>query len=247
MIADPRFHDEIYATLEERIQRYNRHYYHSENRSPTDHLVHYGFYTDDIARLLKIESRLADCRSLRDVIIHYFFPNAAFKFRQKGPYKVEGAKEMVQQIYKDHQGFWFLIAYLSTYALLQLTGYAAVIAAYYQQWIPLVAVPFLLLAVLLNPVTNFIVAWLVRDSLLNMTVLTILSTVTIVALGLTVLYKNAMIPIALLLAAFALTYTFHWLGWSRPPFHDMSNKKSPKFRDFFKRYCATFRQVFAER
>jgi hypothetical protein len=69
----------------------------------------------------------------------------------------------------------------------------------------------------------------------------------IVGLGLTAVYKNPLVPIAVLLGAFALTYVVHWLGWSRPPFHDLSNKKSPKFRDFFKRYCAVFREAFPER
>jgi hypothetical protein len=247
MITDPRFNDEIYGTLEKRIEKYNRHYYHSEQRTPADHLVHYGFYTDDIAQLLKIDTRLSGCRSLRDVMIHYFFPNAAFKFRQSGPYKVEGAKEMVQQIYKDHMGFLVLVGYLLTNVLLQLTGYAAVVTAYYQQWIPLVAVPFLLLAVLLNPVTNFIASWLIRDSMLNWSILGGLNTIMGVGLGLTAAYKNPLVPIAVLLGAFALTYIVHWLGWSRPPFHDLSNKKSPKFRDFFKRYCAVFREAFPQK
>jgi hypothetical protein len=244
MVTDPRFNDEIYGTLEKRIEKYNKHYYPSEKRMPTDHLVHYGFYTDDIAQLLKIDSRLSDCRGLRDVMIHYFFPNAAFKFRQRGLYKVEGAKEMVQQIYKDHMWFLVLVGYLLTNVLLQLTGYAAVVTAYYQQWIPLVAVPFLLVAVLVNPVTNFIASWLIRDSMLNWTILGGLNTILGVALGLTAVYKTPLIPIAVLLGAFALTYIVHWLGWSRPPFHDLSNKKSPKFRDFFKRYCAVFREAF---
>jgi hypothetical protein len=247
MITDLRFNNEIYGNLEKRIENYNKHYYPSEERTPADHLVPYGFYTDDIAQLLKIDSRLSDCRSLRDLMIHYFFPNAAFKFRQSGPYKVEGTKEMVQQIYKDHMGFSLLIGYLLTYALLQLTAYAAVIAAYYQQWIPVVALPFLLLAVLLNPVTPFVAGWLAHNSLLNFIILGVLNVIMIVALGLTALHKNASVPIAVLLAAFTLTYTFHRLGWSRAPFHDLSNKKSPKFRDFFKRYCAAFREAFSER
>jgi hypothetical protein len=247
MITDPRFNDEIYGTLEKRIEKYNKHYYQPEERTPTDHLVHYGFYTDDIAQLLKIDTRLSGCRSLRDVMIHYFFPNAAFKFRQSGPYKVEGAKEMVQQIYKDHMGFLVLVGYLLTNVLLQLTGYAAVVTAYYQQWIPLVAVPFLLLAVLLNPVTNFIASWLIRDSMLNWSILGGLNTIMGVGLGLTAVYKNPLVPIAVLLGALALTYIVHWLGWSRPPFHDLSNKKSPKFRDFFKRYCAVFREAFPQK
>jgi hypothetical protein len=122
-----------------------------------------------------------------------------------------------------------------------------VIAAYYQQWIPLVAVPFLLLAVLLNPVTSFIAGWLIGGSMLSMSILGALNVILIVGLGLTALHKNPLVPIAVLLGAFALTYIIHWLGWSRPPFHDLSNKKSPIFRDFFKRYCAVFREAFPQR
>ena len=51
----------------------------------------------------------------------------------------------------------------------------------------------------------------------------------------------------MLLTACTLTYAFHWLGWSRGAFNDLSNKKSPKFRDFFGRYCTVFREVFSER
>jgi hypothetical protein len=43
-----------------------------------------------------------------------------------------------------------------------------------------------------------------------------------------------------------LTYTFHRLGWSRAPFNDLSNKKNPKFCDFFRRYCTAFREVFSD-
>jgi hypothetical protein len=243
MITDLRFNENMYRNIANKIEKYSRHYYPSQQRSPTDHLVHYGFYTDDIARLLKINSRLSDCRSPRDILIHYIFPNAAFKFRQSGPYEVEGVKEMVQQIYKDHKGFSVLVGYLIYYALLQLTAYAAVIAAYYQQLVPVVALPLLLVAVLLNPVTSVIAGWPPN----NAAAAVALAVVMVVALGLTVLYKTAAIPIAMLLTACTLTYAFHWLGWSRGPFNDLSNKKSPKFRDFFRRYCTVFREVFSER
>jgi hypothetical protein len=98
MIVDPRFNQNIYQNIDEKIQKYNRRYYASDEISSTDHLVYFGFYTDDIARLLQINSRLADCRSLRDLAIHFVFPNNAFKFRQSGPYGVEGVKELVQRI-----------------------------------------------------------------------------------------------------------------------------------------------------
>src|SRR5262249_26086879 len=154
---DSRFHRDVYDNLEERIRKYNRHYRPSEEKSHTDHLVHYGFYTDDVARLLKIDQSLLDCRSMKDLAMHFIFPNSTFKYRQKGLYKVEGVSEMVDQIYKNHNGFSIVTNYLLTYALLQLTAYVALIVAYYEQsiYLPAFALPFLFIIVLLNPVTAF--------------------------------------------------------------------------------------------
>jgi Flavin-binding monooxygenase-like len=151
MMTDTCFHREIYDNIAQRIRKYNKYYYLADRQSATDHLVHYGFYTDDIARLIRITPRLLDCRSLKDVAIYFIFPNCAFKFRQSGPYKVEGAKEMVRQIYRNHRGFSAIIHYLLTYALLQLTAYVTVLVAYRRQELPALAVPFLLLIVECTP------------------------------------------------------------------------------------------------
>src|SRR5262249_23565833 len=142
----------------------------SSVNTPTDHLVWAGFYTDDIARLIGIQPRLADCRSIRDLAIHFIFPNNAFKFRQVGPYKVEGVKDMVQRIYKEHKGYSIVIHSLLGYALLQLTWYAAVITAYFQGLLPFpaITVPVLLVFVWLNPLSSFIAAYgYGRNSYLN--------------------------------------------------------------------------------
>src|SRR5262245_16622544 len=168
MITDPDFHQEIYDDIENRLRKYDRHYRFWDEPKPTDHLVHYGFYTDDIARLININPRLSDCRSLKDVAMHFIFPNCAFKFRQSGPYKVDGVKEMVQQIYRNHKGFSVIIHYLLGYALLQLTAYVAVVVAYLRGELPTLALPLLLLIVLLNPVTPFVAAnGFGRNSYLN--------------------------------------------------------------------------------
>src|SRR5208282_4012112 len=151
-ITDAAFNREIYRNLVNRIRSYNKYYYPSDVRGPADHLVYYGFYTDDIARLLKINPRLSDCRSIRDLVTHFIFPNIAFKYRQSGLYKVEGVKEMIQQIYKNHKGFSVVTSYLLTFVLLQLTAYVVVVAAYYKQSISTLALPILLMMVLLNPV-----------------------------------------------------------------------------------------------
>jgi hypothetical protein len=172
-------------------------------------------------------------------VIHFIFPNAAFKYRQSGPYKVEGVKEMVQQIYKNHRGFSAVINYLLTYSLLQLTFYVALIAAYYRQELSGVALLFLFIIVLVNPVTPFVAAnGFGRNSYLNV--------LMVAALGLTAYYQNPLIPIAAALVVFALTYVFHRLGWTRAPFNDLRNKRRPKYREFFKRYCDAFKEVFSE-
>jgi len=97
----------------------------------------------------------------------------------------------------------------------------------------------LLVVVWLNPLSPFIaVNGFGRNSYLNWLMLA--------ALGLTAYYRNWLIPIASLVAVSALTYAFHRLGWSRAPFNDLRNKKSAKTREFFKRYCAAFKEVFSE-
>jgi hypothetical protein len=241
MISDPDFNREIYDNIEERLEKYNRHYHPIDAPSPTDHLVHYGFYTDDVARLMKINPRLSDCRRIRDLAIHFIFPNTAFKYRQSGRYKVDGVKEMVHQIYRSHKGFSVVVNYLLTYALLQLTAYVALIVAYYRQssYLPSVALVFLFVVVLLNPVTAFVAAnGFGRNSYVNV--------VLVAALGLTAYFTTPLIPIASLLVAFALTYGFHQLGWTRAPFNDLANKKTPKYREFFRRYCDAFKEVFSD-
>ena len=122
---------------------------------------------------------------------------------------------------------------------MRLTAYVALILAYARQELSGIALAFLLIVVLLNPVTPFVAAnGFGRNSYLN--------ALMVAALGLTAYYGNPLIPVASLLAVFVLTYVFHRIGWTRAPFNDLRNKKSPKYRDFFKRYCDAFREVFSE-
>jgi hypothetical protein len=240
MTTDSGFREEIYQNITQQIRKYDRYYRLSKAVSPTDHLVSYGFYTDDVATAMKINSRAWDCRSLRDLVMHFVFPNTPFKYRQNGPYKVEGVKEMVQQIYEDHKGFSIVLNSLLTYALLQSTAYVGLIVTWYQQpfYLPTLALPLLLLIVWCNPVSSFIAAnGYGCNSYVNV--------VLIAVLGLTALYPSPWIPLASLVIASALTYFFRQLGWSRLPFNDLKNKKNPKYREFFKRYCGAFREVFS--
>ena len=65
-------------------------------------------------------------------------------------------------------------------------------------------------------------------------------------LGLTAFWRNPLLPIASFLAACGLTFLLRRFGWTRAPFNDLKNKKDPKYREFFGRYCAAFREVFPE-
>lgn len=241
MIADPDLNQAICGDIEDRILRYDRHYRLTDERTPQDHLVHYGFYTEDIARLLKINPRLRDCRSLQDLAIHFIYPNTAFKFRQEGPYKVDGVKEMVRTIFKNHRGFSVVAQYVLTYGLLQLMAYLAVILAYYRQpfYFPTLALPVALFAVLANPITGFVAAnGFGRNSYVN--------ALMGAALAVTVLYPYPVVPTVSLVLACVLTYALRRLGWSRVPFNDLRTKKSPKYLEFFERYRKAFNEVFAQ-
>jgi hypothetical protein len=239
MISDREFHRDIYDNIEQRIRKYNNYYNLLNTNGLVDHLVYYGFYTDEIARLMKIAPRLSECRSIKDLIIHYIFPNAAYKYRQSGPYKVDGVREMVHQIYKDHNGFSAVTRHLLTYSLLQLTAYASLAIGYFRQELSGFAVALIGVLVLLNPVSGFVTAYASPCNVY-------LNVLMIGALALAVYFKSSAIPVASLLAVLALTYVFRLLGWTRAPFFDLKNKKHPKYLGFFHRYCEVFREVFAE-
>jgi hypothetical protein len=237
LIADPAFHREIHENLDDRIEQYNsKNYCLVDPTGHTDHLVPYGFYADDIARLMRIGPRLSECRSVRDVLTYFLFPNAPYKYRQSGRYAVPGVKEMVRKVYDGHKGFSLIGHYVLSYVLLQLTAYSALALGYYRGEIPGIALPFLVLIVLWNPVTSFVAMNAFGlNSYLNLLMLA--------GLVLTALFMNTLIPIGSLIAVCALTYAFRRLGWTRVLFNDLKNKRLPKYREFFARYCDAFREV----
>ena len=242
MITDEGFNREIYGSIDDRIHRYDRYYRMTGETTPTDHLVHYGFYTEDIARLVGIAPRLSDCRSLKDLAMYFIFPNSAFKYRQSGRYAVAGVKELVERIYASHKGFAVVTHYVASYALLQLTAYVAVALLYYRGALPLavVTLPLLLLIVLMNSLTAFVAAnGFGRNAYVNL--------LLAAGLALTVLFPYPLVPIGSFLAACGLTWLFRRAGTARVPFNDLRNKRNPRSAAFFKRYLDTFRQVFAER
>ncbi len=151
LIADEAFKRNVYATIHERLQAYNTRYYYADEPARTDHLVFYGFYTEEVARAIGIDLKLSQCSSLREVSKYLFFPNNAFKYRQKGEYRVEGCAELVDHIDRAHQGWSGLKLRFVTFGLYHVMLFSTLLMLLLQGSIgPVVFGVALLLQYLLN-------------------------------------------------------------------------------------------------
>jgi len=244
LIADDAFKNAVYASIEQRIEAYNSKYYYSDRLSPTDHLVFYGFYTEEVARAIGINIRLGDCRSLREASQFVFFPNNAFKYRQKGEYKVEGCDKLVDSIDRAHQGWAGLKMRLLTFGMYHVILFATLLLAYLNHAISL---PVLVAGMILQYVLNFIFV-----------------TPTVYSQCFVASAPYSYLRFGYLVAGFAaiLLYGPVWffpvIGidflWSylmrkfkpesaRHTFNDLKIKR--KYRLFLKKYLETYRAVFS--
>ena len=118
LVTRPAFRRRVAARLDRRLAAYDAHYYGAAApRGRYDHLVHYGFYTDDIARLIGVDHKVGDCRTLRDLIFYYAFPNDAFKYRAAGEYSVPGVADLIGRVGRHYQDFVMMFAYLAAGSL----------------------------------------------------------------------------------------------------------------------------------
>jgi hypothetical protein len=113
LVTQPDFHRRIHRNLTERIDSYNEHYYGAVPACNYDHLVYFGFYTDDMARLMGIDFKPADCATLKDLLFYYAFPNNAFKYRLKGEYAVPRVEQLIEKVNQKFNYFILSFAYLS--------------------------------------------------------------------------------------------------------------------------------------
>ena len=112
MITQPEFHHKINHNLEDRIFAYNNHYYGTTKPRSADHLVYFGFYTDDIARLIGIDYKpSSEATLIKDLVFYYAFPNNALKYRLKGEYAVDGVEDFIEKINKEYDSFLFVFAF----------------------------------------------------------------------------------------------------------------------------------------
>ena len=112
LVTQPEFHRRIHRNLGERIAAYNRHYYVYDTPRRYEHLVYYGFYTDEIARLIGIDWKPGDCATVPDLLFYYAFPNNAFKYRLRGEYAVPGVRKLIAKINRQFSYFVFPFAYV---------------------------------------------------------------------------------------------------------------------------------------
>ena len=98
LITQSIFHQKIHQNLSKRIAVYNQYYYGESKPRKHDHLVIYGLYTEDIARLIGVEYEPKTCKTLKDLMFYYFFANNAFKYRITGEYAVDGVQELTDKV-----------------------------------------------------------------------------------------------------------------------------------------------------
>jgi hypothetical protein len=232
LVTDEPYRADTIGRLDEKLKRYNRKYYVTSAPGPRDHLTYYGSYTDEVARELGIEQRLADCRSLRDVAKYLSYPNNPDKFRQTGRYKVDGAAEFVDYVYTQHDGFPLVRQLALTYFGYQLLTVAVFASLYQHAWIGgwtlTAAVVFQLLFGYwaMIPVTNscpFFGAKLASFLLYVPMLFNPVTTLLIFPLD------------------FAITYALRQRPEARYPFNDLKSKK--RYRGFWERYKEVYNRV----
>ena len=124
LVTQPQFHRQIHQNLSERITAYNQYYYGTSKPRKTDHTTYFGFYTDDIARLIGIDNKLSECKSLKDLIFYYSFPNNAFKYRLKGEYAIDGIKELIEKVNRGHDNFILIFSFFVSAGSMEISDIA---------------------------------------------------------------------------------------------------------------------------
>lgn len=115
LLTQPKFMLEMRETIDDRVDEYNRFFYPDQGQlkeTPTDHVVHYGLYTHEVAKFIRID-RLKNLwdnikswnprRFILNLRFVLMTANNAHKFRMDGEYQVEGAKKMAWKQFEDFE------------------------------------------------------------------------------------------------------------------------------------------------
>lgn len=118
LLEEPERYQALRENVDERIAEYNAKYYPAgSSRTPTDHLVNFGLYTQDVAECVGIERSLKSAISLNpfktflNLRFELLHPNNTLKYRMQGKYAVPGAEQLARKIaaYNEH---WAILYFL---------------------------------------------------------------------------------------------------------------------------------------
>ena len=249
LITDRDFHSRINSNIGERIREYNEKFYARRPPKTSDHLVYYGNYTDEVARVLEIRPSLRDARSLKDLSKYFMFPNNAFYYREKGRYKVEGVDRLVQHISERSHNYSVLFLLWLKYPFFEILALSTILLAPVPWWIK----PFALVAHNRLPFTALLMGKMgipSRESSLifnyrKLIVYPVLAYPLLLplTLGFAGVTTAFWLSLGLLGFGYFMVNLGSALGWNRKFFCDMRSKRDPRSLKFFQRYLETFRRV----
>jgi hypothetical protein len=242
MIVNTTFNAKVRHNITKKIKHYNKTHYLTKTAVPSDHVVYFGFYTEEMARIIGIQPRLRDCRSLKAVAQYFLFPNNSHYYRQKGEYAVDGASDLVNHVSQEHQHFLTL--------LFPLTLYWFFISSFLMSiyYLPIPKLYAVLACVgLLMPIhliSGLVIGnWGIPNAnrpdqygfLVHLMLLVGLITAPIYSA-----WYMAFIP---LVASFVFIKTLSKKGMNRHVFCDLKSKRRPEYKTFFKHYKTAFLNV----
>lgn len=249
LITDDEFHNRIHSNISERITRYNDRFYAKRPPKTSDHLVYYGNYTDEVARVLEIRPGLKDVRSLKDLSKYLLFPNNAFYYREQGRYKVDGVDKLVQHISERSHNYSVLFMLWLKYPFFEILALSTIVLAPIPWWIK----PFMVVAHNRLPFTALLLGKMgipTRESRLIFTYRKLIVYPVLaypLLLGLTLFFASAATAFWLSLGLLGYGYMMinlgSALGWNRKFFCDMRSKRDPKSTKFFQHYRDIFWRV----
>lgn len=249
MIAEPEFRESINSNIDQRISEYNATYYANRPEKKTDHLVWYGTYTDEVARLLEIRPERSDTPGFKGLMKYYMFPNNVFRFREKGRYAVEGVGELITHTAKQYHDYKVLALLVVRYPFFELLALATILLAPVPWWIKIPA------AILHNrlPFTSTLVGKFGLPTRESKAIFNYRKAISFPVLAYplvaAVVWGVAGMAAAFGFSAALLAYVYAMIhlgtarGWNRKFFCDMKSKRSPEMVGFFERYRAAFGRV----
>ena len=249
MISDPEFRNGINANIEQRIATYNANYYAKRPESKTDHLVWYGTYTDEVARLLGIRPRRSDTPGLKGLMKYYMYPNNVFRFRETGRYAVDGVGELLSHTAKQYHDYKVLALLVIRYPFFELLALGTILFAPVPWWIKVPA------AIIHNrlPFTSTLVGKFGLPTRESKAIFNYRKAISFPVLAYpvvaAVVWAAAGMGVAFAFSAGLLVYVYAMIhlgtakGWNRKFFCDMKSKRSPEMVGFFERYRGVFGTV----